>query len=251
MTIKTVKLTSIHQQIEEIIFKIKEIEYKYAEEINNVHPIYHKSALNLVHYLGFRSFDIDLLQDQLRDIGLPGLSNIVAHVLRSLLSISSIVNHLLGNPVREKRKGIISIKKSKKILNRNTKLLFGYESKKRNTRIMVTLPGSAGDDYLFVNHLLKLGMNSARINCAHDNSTTWFNMIENVHKASEKLSKNCKIMMDLGGPKLRTGAMQPGPEIIHIKPEKDAAGKILNPVKIWIAPPEIPTPTNDVKLIYQ
>ncbi len=242
MNTKSERLYSINQQVEKIIEKVKEIENNYTDEIKKVHPVYRKSALNLVHYLGFRSFDIDHLQDELRDLGLPGLSNIEAHVMKSLLTLSSIINHLLGNPVREKRKGIISIKKSKKILNRNTKLLFGYKSKKRRTRIMVTLPGSAADDYRFVNHLMNLGMNSARINCAHDNPATWGKMIDNVRESRDKLAKNCKVMMDLGGPKLRTGSMQAGPEIIHIKPEKDMMGMIVNPAKIWIASPDIPPP---------
>lgn len=242
MLTKTEKLQSINLQVQEIIEKIQEIENNYTEEIKNVHTVYRKSALNLVHYLGLRSFDIDKLQDQLRDLGLPSLSNVESHVLRSLHTLSSILNHLLGNPVREKRKGIISIKKSKKILNRNTKLLFGYKSKKRRTRIMVTLPGSAGDDYLFINHLMKLGMNSARINCAHDDPATWQKMIDNIHLSNDKLAKSCKIMMDLGGPKLRTGSMQPGPEIIHIRPDKDASGNVINPAKIWIAPPNLPSP---------
>lgn len=142
MITKTEKLRQLNEKVEEIIQKIKEIENDYLDEIKSVHPVYRKSALNLVHYLGFRSFDIDELQNELRDLGLPSLSNVEGHVMRSLLSISSILNHLLGHPLaREKRKGIISIKKSQKILNRNTKLLFGYKSKKRRTRIMVTLPG--------------------------------------------------------------------------------------------------------------
>lgn len=242
MNKKTEKLLAISQQIDEIILKIKEMEDKYTVETNQVNPIYRKSALNLVHYLGFRTFDIDHLQDELRDLGLPGLSNIEAHVMKSLLTLNYIINHLLGKPTTEKRKGIISIKKSKKILTRNTKLLFGYKSKKRRTRIMVTLPASAGENYRFVNRLINLGMNSARINCAHDNPETWEKMIGNVRQASEKLAKNCKIMMDLGGPKLRTGTMQPGPEIIHIKPEKDMTGTIINPAKIWIAPIDVPPP---------
>ena len=59
MNTKTERLYSINQQIEEIIEKVKEIENNYADEITNVHPVYRKSALNLVHYLGFRSFDIE------------------------------------------------------------------------------------------------------------------------------------------------------------------------------------------------
>jgi len=246
MITKTEKLIAINLKVEEIIKKIKQIENTYSQEIENAHPIYRKSALNLVHYLGLRSFDIDQLQDQLRDIGLPSLSNVEAHVMKSLLTLNSILNHLLGNPVQERRKGIISIKKSRKILNQNTKLLFGYKSKKRRTRIMVTLPSSASEDYMFVNHLMNLGMNSARINCAHDDPSVWKKMIDNIHESNDKLVKNCKIMMDLGGPKLRTGSMRTGPEIIHIKPEKDVAGKIIKPAKIWIAPPDILPKGEDV-----
>ena len=242
MITKKDRLLAINKQIKEIIEKIKELEKNYSEEIELVSPVYRKSALNLIHYLGFRSFEIDNLQDELRDLALPSLSNIEAHVMKSLLSLHSILNHLLGNPDREKRKGIISVKKSKKILDRNTKLLFGYKSKKRRTRIMVTLPSTAADDYKFVNKLISLGMNSARVNCAHDNTETWDKMIGNVRTASDKLLKNCKVMMDLGGPKLRTGAIIRGPKIIHIKPEKDVEGKVTNPAKLWIAPPYISPP---------
>lgn len=245
MKSQTKKLHAINVQIEKIIEKLKQIESNFSNEIESVHPAYRKSALNLVHYLGLRSFEIDKLQDELRDLGLPSLSNVEAHVMKSLLSIGTIVNHLLGNPVSEKRKGIISIKKSKKILNSNTKFLFGYKSKKRSTRIMVTLPSSSADNYLFVNRLITIGMNSARINCAHDNPAVWRKMIDNIHKANDNLAKNCKVMMDLGGPKLRTGSMQPGPQIIHIRPEKDVMGKIINPAKIWIAPPSYPPPHNE------
>jgi pyruvate kinase len=248
MITKTEKLQTLHQQLTTIIDRIKEVENNYRDEINKVHPVYRKSALNLVHYLGFRSFDIDKLQDELRDLGLPSLSNVEAHVMKSLLTISAILSHLLGQAVREKRKGIISINKSRKILSRNTKLLFGYKSKKRRTRIMVTLSASAAEDYKLVNRLMSLGMNSARINCAHDNPETWAKMIANIQKSSDKLAKNCKVMMDLGGPKLRTGCIQPGPEIIRIRPEKDVSGKVVNPAKIWIAPPDIPPPDSSTSI---
>ena len=243
------KLDSLDFQIEQILLKISELENKYANEISQVDPIYSKSALNLIHYLAFRSFDIALLQDELRDFGLPSLSNVEAHVMKSLLSIKTIINHLKGNPVNEKRKEIISVKKSKKLLNRNTKYLFGYKSKKRRTRIMVTLPNTAAEDYSFVNNLVKLGMNSARINCAHDDPEVWEKMIENINRSKKNLKKNCKIMMDLGGPKLRTGSMKAGAQVVHIKPERDELGKVTNPAKIWIAPPDILPPDDSANAI--
>ena len=243
------RLDSLQNQFENIINKLHEFEKKFELEISLVSQIYKKSALNLVHYLAFRSFDIATLQSELRDLSLPSLSNIEPHVMKSLLDIQNIISNLNGNPNKVKRKGIVSIKKSKKILNRNTKYLFGYKSKKRRTRIMVTLPNTAAEDYGFVNELMKLGMNSARINCAHDNTEVWEKMIGNIKKSNVSLKKNCKVMMDLGGPKLRTGQMVPGAEVIHIKPKRDEYGKITESAKVWIAPPDILPPDDSANAI--
>lgn len=246
---KQEKLLTVNNQIEEIINKAKVLENNYDDLILKVHPAYRESALNLIHYLAFRSFDIDKLQDRLRYMGLPDLANIEGHVMKSLLAIKTIINHLSGNRVIEKQKNIISIKKSEKLLRKNTKQLFGYKSKKRQTRIMVTLPSSAAEDYSLVNHLIGLGMNSARINCAHDDPEVWAKMIGNINRSNKALKKNCKIMMDLGGPKLRTGSMEQGPRVIHIKPQRDSLGIVTKPAKIWIAPPDIPPPNDSADAI--
>lgn len=246
---KEEKLLAVNNQIDKIIKKAKVMENNYENLILKVHPAYRKSALNLTHYLAFRSFDIDKLQDRLRYMGLPDLANIEGHVMKSLLAIKTIINHLGGNRVIEKQKDIISIKKSEKLLRKNTKQLFGYKSKKRKTRIMVTLPSSAAEDYSLVNHLIGLGMNSARINCAHDDPEVWVKMIENINRANKALKKSCKVMMDLGGPKLRTGPMKLGPKVIHIKPQRNQIGKVTKPAKVWIAPPDILPPDDSADAI--
>ncbi|MDX1345880.1 MAG: pyruvate kinase, partial [Sedimenticolaceae bacterium] len=230
------ELASINDRLAAIIEHILLLELRYTGEIDAVHPSCRKSAMNLVHYLGLRSFDIADLQKRLIRLGLPSLANIEPHVLWSLLAVRNIINCLLGMPDREHRKGIVTINQSGKILDRNSRKLFGYRSKKRRTRIMVTLPLSAAYDKSFVRRLMKSGMNTARINCAHDTRTEWKKMVSNVHHASGKLNKRCRIMIDLAGPKLRTGPMQPGPKVIHIRPERDLTGNILGPVKVWIAP---------------
>ena len=113
-------------------------------------------------------------------------------------------------------------------LPKNCKLLFGYKSKKRRTRIMVTLPNSAADDQAFVQKLISLGMNCARINCAHDDPDIWARMIENIHKANEKLKTKCKIAMDLAGPKLRSGQMIPVEMIDLILSSQNELGQRLS-----------------------
>ncbi len=230
------QLETINDRLAAIIEHMLLLELRYTDEINAVHPACRKSAKNLVHYLGLRSFDIADLQKHLVELGLPSLANIEPHVLSSLLSLRTLINCLLGKPKNEHRKGIVTFKQSRKILDTNSRQLFGYKSKKRRTRIMVTLPASAAVDRGFVRRLMKCGMNTARINCAHDMPREWEKMVNNVRHASRKLDKRCRIMMDLAGPKLRTGPMRQGPKIIHIRPERDLTGNILGPVKVWIAP---------------
>lgn len=246
---KEKKFDRLLGQINAIIEQAEEMEQEYAVYLQKIHPAYQKSALNLIHYMALRDHSIIGLQQELRYMGLPGLDNVEAHVMRSLLAVKTILNHLSGIQKYEHRKGTISIKKSEKILNSNTRALFGYKSKKRRTRIMVTLPNTAADDKKFVNDLVSLGMNSARINCAHDNPETWQKMINNINKSILKYHRQIKVMMDLGGPKLRTGAITPGPQVIHIKPEKDALGKITGPVKVWLAPSDVSPPSDSAKAI--
>ena len=236
------KLGAVNDQIEEIINSANAQSDKYSSLIEKVHPLYRENASNLIHYLAFRQFNIDELQDKLRIIGLPDLAHIEGHVMESLLKLKTIINCLTGNPKVEKQKGVISIKKSEKLLHKNTQQMFGYKSKKRRTRIMVTLPSSAADDYKVVSRLIQLGMNSARINCAHDNPEVWEKMIANIDRANKALKKNCKVMMDLAGPKLRTGPMVSGPQVIHISPARDLMGAIITPTKLWIATPDTPPP---------
>ena len=43
-------------------------------------------------------------------------------------------------------------------------------------------------------------------------------------------------MMDLAGPKLRTGELKPGPGVIHIRPKRDPMGRVIAPRRIRLIP---------------
>jgi pyruvate kinase len=62
-------------------------------------------------------------------------------------------------------------------------------------------------------------------------------MIEHVRRASRALGRPCGIAMDLGGPKLRTGPLEPGPAVLKIRPERDAYGRVTAPARVWLAAP--------------
>ena len=72
-------------------------------------------------------------------------------------------------------------------------------------------------------------MDCMRINCAHDDPEAWLCMIRNLQKAREETGRNCRILMDVAGPKLRTGAIEPGPSVIKCRPKRDVCGGVLTP----------------------
>jgi pyruvate kinase len=99
---------------------------------------------------------------------------------------------------------------------------------------MVTMPAEAATDYLLVHRLLTSGMNCMRINCSHDDPETWAGMIRHLRDAERATGKPCRILMDLGGPKLRTGPMELLPAIVKIRPVRNAQGHVLRHARIWL-----------------
>ena len=232
------KLQEILVALDRVIDRISEFEHKYKTQLNNVHPNYSQSAKNLVHYLALRSFNMNIFQDKLEDIGLPIALESQNNILYGILNFRTVINSLMNNEVFDEEHEYINNKKVKKILKKNYKALFGKTKNKRKTAILVTQPLDAAHDKQFTKSLLKQGMDCARINCAHEDEIIWKQMIDNIRACK----KNFKIMMDLGGPKLRTGKMKPGPKVIHIKPNKNTLGQVIEPAKIWLAPYGIKPP---------
>ncbi|CAI5534193.1 unnamed protein product, partial [Closterium sp. Naga37s-1] len=121
-------------------------------------------------------------------------------------------------------------------LQRNTVDLLGAHPPHRKTFIMVTLPVEAAADRALVAELLRAGMNVARVNCAHDDPVVWGRIMANVRKLSAQLGRPCRVLMDLAGPKLRTGPMPAGPRVLRLKPNKDARGKAVSPLRALLFP---------------
>lgn len=45
--------------------------------------------------------------------------------------------------------------------------------------------------------------------------------------------------MDLAGPKLRTGSLRPGPRVLHLRPKRDALGRVSAPRRVRFMPDDI------------
>ena len=110
----------------------------------------------------------------------------------------------------------------------------------RDARIMVTMPSMAATDYEFVHKLVEAGMDLARVNCAHDDKTAWAAMIDNVKRASSETGRSCRIVMDLAGPKIRTGDLRPSPGIVRVRPDRDALGRVSKPRRVCLIPEDTP-----------
>ena len=232
MKIDPDKIRRLILEIESLITELRRVESCHQDQIKNVHPAYKQSARNLIHYTALRSFDITNLQRDLGNLGLSRIARAEAHVLASLHNCRFILKTMIKQELREKKSDSITLKKARKLLQSHSKNLLGYRSKGRRVRIMVTLPRDAAYNYSMVRDLLKAGMNTARINCAHDNPEVWKGMIENIHRANENLKKNCRISMDLAGPKIRTASIEPHPGVLKFRPKKNTKGQVIKPCEI-------------------
>ena len=209
-----------------------------------LHEAHRRSARNLAHYLALRRHDVRQLQSQLALLGLSSLGRTESHVFTAVQTVHRVLNALLGTngslPCPEEP--AVEIGEGTELLEANADALLGPPPPGRKVRIMVTMASDAATDYELVRDLVRSGMDCMRINCAHDNPEAWLGMIRNLKKAREETRRNCRILMDVAGPKLRTGAIEPGPSVIKCRPKRDIRGRVVTPARIWLAPDDNPAP---------
>jgi pyruvate kinase len=212
-----------------------DLESSYAAELLAVDPHFTDSAKNLIHYLALRQSDIRELQQDLAAIGLSSLGRAERNVMAS---IGAVENALGGRSDRAYADyGDLDLRNPRAHDNRMA--ILGDIPSDRDASIMVTLPAEAATNKLLVSEMLDAGMNVARINCAHDDEETWAAMIRNVQQASQIADQPCKVVMDLAGPKIRTGELQPGPRVVHLRPRRDPLGRIIAPRRIRLIPDDV------------
>lgn len=237
------KLSELLEEVERLAREANHKEQEYAEQLARVHPKLQASARNLIHYRSLRSHDISELQKELGTMGLSRLAKSGGHTMASLSVTATLLRALLTGEFVEKEALPLTIAQAYETMRAHTRALLGPRSPGRRTRIMLTLPTEAATDEALVHRMVQMGMNCARINCAHDGPEVWARMIAHVRKAAEALGQHCQIAMDLAGPKIRTGELKPGPRIRRYKPLKDHRGRVISPAEVWIAPAPHPTLT--------
>ena len=235
-------------QIEELIHNLNlllsemvELETSGLIGATEVHPDHRASARNLIDYLALRRHDIRQLQSKLAGLGLSSLGRTEPHVLSSLHAVLNVLHKLAGsNQIAPCSTAAPQLGQGNTLLEKNTEALLGEAPAARLVRIMVTMPPEAATKYELVRDLLAQGMDCMRINCAHDGPEVWSGMIHNLRRAETETNKHCKVAMDLAGPKLRTGSIEPGPKVLKYRPKRDTFGRVVSPARIWLTPSSSP-----------
>lgn len=166
------------------------------------------SAANLASYLAFRSHDLRDLQVELMRWGLSSLGRSESRLQPSLNAVIATLGAITGADAETLPAYPDEAKffQGARNIEREANLLFSKPRGNRTTRIMVTVPTEAAHDMHWMKALVRAGVDCVRINCAHDDAATWQAMIHTLRLAENELGlgKPLKVLMDLGGPKVRT-----------------------------------------------
>lgn len=229
----------VREQLAAIRERALALEDEYEAELGQVHPEFREGAHNLVHYLALHETDTQRLRRSLRHLGLYSLAHAERNVLGSVGAVQHALARLSGDDVGSADTPAAALQSWNPMADEHRRAILGPVPEGRAASIMVTLPTEAAENPLLVAEMIAAGMNLARINCAHDEPETWERMIANVRSAASDAGTECRVVMDLAGPKLRTGELLPGPRVIHIRPKRDPLGRVIAPRRIRLIPDDM------------
>lgn len=227
----------LRQRVQQLIDGAARAEEEFGPHLSAVRPEHRLSAANLVHYVWLRGRDIRELQSSLAELGLSSLGRLESRVMPTLETLARTLHLMTGTPgadtdaedawAREMPLGPA-------LLQHNATELLGEQAEDRASRIMVTFPSEAATDPALVRKMVEAGMDIARINCAHDGPEEWAAMIAHLDDAP---GAGALVAMDLAGPKLRTGPVAPGPEVLKARPHRDETGRVVDPAIVVLTAP--------------
>ncbi|CAN2535986.1 hypothetical+protein [Methylocapsa aurea] len=157
---------------------------------------------NLAHYLALRRRDLSDLQSRLSSYGLSSLGRSEAKVIEALDALSATLRRLTGE-TDAPYPTPAAMRAGEDALDAARDGIFGAVPRTPHAVVMVTLPSEAAGEPALIRRLMEAGMGCARINCAHDDAAAWEAMIANIRAAEAELGRNCRVLMDLAGPKCR------------------------------------------------
>ena len=202
---------------------------EHADEIERMASEAQASVLNLLHADALRTSADRETRPKLRAQGVTTFDDAGPHAMRSV----EAAIRLLGGEC-ELSMEVPNVREAMRLTHDRADGLLGRPEPERSTRIMVTLPSDAADDPSIVRGLLERGAGIVRINCAHDDAPSWGRMIGHLEAARRETGRDCKVFMDLAGPKVRTGALPKSRGVIKFYPRRDAIGRVRRPARLLL-----------------
>lgn len=245
------RVLEIVERIDGLMDACDALEAEWADAVARVHPDYRDSAVNLLHCVAVnRAYD-PAVDEFLHRHGLMGWQapTLQSRVMHSLLTTRDALLDMLPGPHPPRSRDALGPRDSQELLRRNADELFGPRPGGRTTRIMVTFPTTAATDAALVRRLTEAGMDAARINCAHEGPEAWEAMMANIRSAAEAAGREVRVAMDLPGPKIRTGPIGSGPQVVKIKPDRDRLGRVYAPGRAVLLPEGATPPVVDDRIL--
>ncbi len=233
------EIEQVSERLRAIHDRALALEAKYEAELAKVHPSFREGARNLVHYLALRKSDTHGLRKDLRHLGLSSLASAERNVVGSIKAVELALARLSGTGEADPEALVQALQSRNPTADEHRRAMLGPSPEGRDVSIMVTLPTEAAENPTLVAEMYAAGMNVARINTAHDDAAVWEKMVTNVREAAADAATDYRIIMDLAGPKLRTGELKPGPRVIHIRPKRDPMGRVVAPRRIRLIPDDV------------
>ena len=177
------------------------------------------SSLNFAQYLVLRRHDLRPLQRRLMSLGVSSLGRLEGRVLATLDAVAAALAALAGEPPAGRRHpSERQFFRGEARLAANASEILGAPPHGRIGRIMVTLGTEAAGDPDIVHGFAGLGADAFRINCAHDTPAEWERMVAHIRAAEAAIGRRLPVLMDIGGPKVRIGAVSASPELrrVHV-----------------------------------
>jgi pyruvate kinase len=242
----TIVLRAVARELARIDDHLRAIDVRARPALALVDPDWTESAQNLVHYAALRQLDLRELQLLLQQHGLSSLGRSESCVLRSLLEVRQRLAEALlvrgaavaseVTKVAQRRAAALSWRTAEFLLHAHTHDVFGPKPEGRHVYVMVTASSAAEVDRPWLTTMLRAGMNVLRINCSHEGPAEWNRIVDALARARRDVGAECRILMDLGGPKIRTGPIAEDVRVITWKPERDRLGRVIGPARIMLRP---------------
>jgi pyruvate kinase len=237
------RLLAARRQLLDLARNLAELEAGMREALDRVPLAWRESARNLVHYIALRQHDLRQLQAELAGLGLSSLGRSESCVQSSLRRVLQRLDEALvlrGAPglapaeQAEVANEAGARAAAESLLQQHTRKILGLRPTDRHVYIMVTAPAADEADRAWMARLLGAGMNVLRINCAHEGPAEWQRLLSALAHAKQATHRECRVLMDLAGPKIRTGSIGGGRQIASWKPQKDELGAVQTPARILI-----------------